>query len=62
MQMKPSVSFWFLSAGVIGAKVLYIVVIYAQNQLSARNAITASKPKSLSPKQQEKWLEVRAEK
>lgn len=41
MQMKPSVSFWFLSAGVIGAKVLHIVVIYAQNQLSARNAITA---------------------
>lgn len=29
MQMKSSVSFFFLLVGVIGAKVLYIVVIYA---------------------------------
>lgn len=29
MQMQASVSFSFLSAGAIGAKVLYVVVIYA---------------------------------
>lgn len=42
MQMKLGVSFWFLSAAVIGAEVLYTVVIYASNQLSARNAINCS--------------------
>lgn len=29
MQMKSSVSFFFLSIGVIGAKVLHVVVMYA---------------------------------